>query len=158
MHVNLFLLRLMTPPSPKCHPPLCAVREMLCNFIPTNAALTASMKPVGSRAVHGSLLFLLFTALSVITIYISKLIIWSDMYLVRVAPGNASIWHPVRPSCKATINKLKRSRSACVSVWGWRKLVWFVLIPVELSTCLGLGLHRLMHFQGLLLLVPSLCL
>lgn len=48
---------------------------MLCNFIPTDAALTVSTKPAGCRSVRDSLLLLLFSSLCVITDYISKLII-----------------------------------------------------------------------------------
>lgn len=58
----------------------------------TLLSLAASTKPTGCRSVRDSLLFLLFPSLSMITDYISKLIIRPDMHrLRRLAPRTPAL-------------------------------------------------------------------
>lgn len=139
----------MSPPRP-----FVELAEMFCNFV----TLAVSTKPA---RVRGSLLFLLFAALSPIGIYISGLIIRPDMYLVRVAPGDASTWHP-RGAILQGPSKQGQETQVCLCICCHQKkkkknLCRFVLIPVEFSTCLSLEFHRLMHFQGPFLFLSVYC-
>lgn len=118
-------------------PPFVRLGEMFCNFVPTSATLAGSTKPARRGAVRGSLLFLLFTTLSPISIYISGLIIRPDMSLVWIAPGNASTWHPRLAVSQGHCKQGEKKRVClciCLSVVTKKKrktCVGFVLIPVQ---------------------------
>lgn len=152
--------RFFRPPPPlrlaglKCHPPLCAARWDVLQLCPESATLAVSTKPARRGAVRGSLLFLLFATLLPISVYISGLIIRPDMSLVGIAPGNAGAWHPRLAISQGRCRQGERKQVClCIGLLSPKKkrrktCVGFVLIPVELSTCLGLEFRCLMHFQG----------